>query len=202
MPPVSERSCALTHTVLVFLCRRVVVLVAPLSHNGPHSRGGAERNRGPGLWLPLLFVYLTHTWMQGELRTHILSNPFMWHREEGCDLTCKFKAGKRHRNQSRASEVFSLDSAVKDKQRSAGGIDSRGSYQERHLPAPPGLMWDEAFHLHLLCAWMWHLFSTWQTSGSIRRHFLFTGQKEEKGRTLTCTGERERLWRPNLPLKC
>lgn len=61
MPPVSERSCARTHTVLVFLCRRVVVLVAPLSHNGPHSRGGAERNRGSGLWLPLLFVYLTHT---------------------------------------------------------------------------------------------------------------------------------------------
>lgn len=78
-----------THTILVFLCRRAVVLVALLLYNGHHSGFSewqqAERNHGPGLWLPLPFVYLTHTQIHVIVCTHIFSNPFMWPREGGCE---------------------------------------------------------------------------------------------------------------------
>ena len=51
MPGVSEQSWLFnTHTILVFLCRRAVVLMALLVYNGPHSGVSewqqAERNHG------------------------------------------------------------------------------------------------------------------------------------------------------------
>lgn len=55
-----------THTILVFLCRRAVVLAALLLYNGTHcgfSEQQAEKNQGPRLWLPPIFfiISLTHT---------------------------------------------------------------------------------------------------------------------------------------------
>lgn len=100
MPQVSEQSWLFnTHTILVFLCRRAVVLVALLLYNGPHSGFSewqqAERKDGPGPWLPLPFVYLTHTQIHVIVCTHIFSNPFMRHRQGGgetvYDITSMFQ---------------------------------------------------------------------------------------------------------------
>lgn len=76
MPQVSARSwLSNTHTILVFLCRRAVVLVALLCYNGPHSGFSqwqqAVRNHGPGLWLPLPLVYSTHTNIWTSMHIHV-----------------------------------------------------------------------------------------------------------------------------------
>lgn len=79
MPQVSQQPGRFnTHTVLVFLCGRAVVLAALLQHNGTHSGSSeqwAERNHGPGQWLPPLPFIISPTHMYGP---HMISYPFMW----------------------------------------------------------------------------------------------------------------------------
>lgn len=137
MRHVSEQSWLFNvHMVLVFLCRRAVVLAALLLYNGPHSGFSewqrTERNHGLGLRLPLSLVYLTRAQVHVELCTHIFSSIHV----AEIVRTWLYVISPTPETAQKWKESLRTVKLVRGKQRSVGDTYLLCCYQ---VKSPPGL---------------------------------------------------------------